>query len=283
MEDHGFIASWTRHTFSWGDYVEERYKDWIADPSGAVFVAADDDDRAVAVGNVKMLSPYEAWAQGARVHPDHRRRGIGTELSAELWEWAAEQGARVVRLAVEDWNEAALAQVTAMGFRKVADFRRASRAVGDASPVPEGNGGRRVPAPERLRAVPSSEADPAFLSWSGGPLAPRARGLFAQGWQWRRLRAEDLADAARDGQLWEGRPGWALGSLRPQGFRVGWLDTTPEDAHAMARALVDLAANGGAELLDVKIPAVDWLERAFRRVGSDLLPIGIFAKSLRGA
>jgi len=44
--------------------------------------------------------------QFARVRPDHRRKGIGTAVSTALWDWAREQGAVVVRLAIDETNAA---------------------------------------------------------------------------------------------------------------------------------------------------------------------------------
>ncbi len=282
MEDHRAISSFTKDTFTWGDYITRVYKDWIADPEGIVLVAADGDDRAVAMAKVAMLSEHEAWAQGARVHPDHRRRGLATLISDELAAWAAERGAGVVRLTVDDWNTAAVAQVEAMGYRPVSSWVYATRAVGAASPVPEGNGGKRVAAPERLRSVPSSEAEPAFLAWSGGPLSAPARNLFPTGWTWRRMTVDDLREGARSGRLWEGPPGWAIAGLTETSFDVSWLTTEPADAVRMVRALVDLAVETGAEAFTAKVPAVDWLERALRRLGCDLNLMKIYAKGLTG-
>ncbi len=282
MEDHAAIASFTRDTFSWGDYVTRVYKDWIADPDGLVLVAADEDDTAVAMAKVTMLSDHEAWGQGARVHPEWRRRGVNTAISRELWAWAAEHGARVVRLAVEHWNEAARAQVGAMGFRPVSEWVYAQRAVGAASPVPEGNGGRRRHSDERLRRVPSSEADPAYLSWTSGPLARAARQLFPPlAWRWRRMHADDLAAAARRHAFWEGPPGWAVAGVDGQGeFTVTWVETSPEDAYRMIRALVDVAVDSGNEEFNAHLPNLDWTVRALRRNACEISPLTIYALPL---
>ena len=125
-----------------------------------------------------------------------RNPAIGWRLLQSVEErLARERGAQVLRLIVEDWNEPARAQVEAMGLRPVSRWVMADRAVGDASPVPEGNGGRRTPAAERLRAVPSSEAEPSFMSWASGPLSHASRGLFPIGWSFRRMTVEETASA----------------------------------------------------------------------------------------
>jgi GNAT superfamily N-acetyltransferase len=105
-EDREQIAAWTRDTFTWGDYVTGAFDDWVADPAGRVFVA-EVEGRVVGMARVAMLSPDEAWSQGARVHPDVRHRGLGLEIGRYIRAWAEEQGARVIRLTVENWNRIA--------------------------------------------------------------------------------------------------------------------------------------------------------------------------------
>jgi ribosomal protein S18 acetylase RimI-like enzyme len=273
------LAEWTQDTFSWGDYIADRLPDWLQDPRMRVLVA-EDSGFPVAMGAVVMLSPTEAWAQGMRVHPEHRRRGIGTTLSEELWAWARERGAEVVRLAVEEDNAPARGQVGAMGFRKVCEFLRGGRVIGAGSPVPEGNGGRRVPPPERLSPAHSAEAEPAFLSWTTGELARVARGLAPEGWRWRRLNSDHLVAAARSRQLFEGRPGWAIAAVREGMLHVEWVETARTDAAAMALALVDRAADADLAEIRVWIPTVPWLRRALQRLGFEFHETGVWALPL---
>lgn len=279
LEDVPRIASWTTDTFAWGDYVAEAIPEWMEAPDSRVLVAEVEGD-VVAVGRTQMVGANECWLQGARVHPDHRRKGLAGAITRSLWEWAAGQGATVARLATEDTNTAARTQAEKMGFRRVADFRRGWRAVGEGSPVPEGNGGRRVPPSERLSTAPSAEAEPALLSWSGGELARAAHGLFATGWVWRRLSVDHLLAAARSRSLFEGRPGWAMAAPDDEALEVNWLETTPDDAHAMALALVDLAAGQRAAKIKVMIPALPWLEGPLVRLGFEMLPLGVYALAL---
>lgn len=51
------------------------------------------------------------------VDPDHRRRGLGRLMLAELLDWGASQGATTVWLHVEDDNRPALALYDGLGFR----------------------------------------------------------------------------------------------------------------------------------------------------------------------
>ncbi len=279
-DDHAAIAAFTEATFDWGDYVADAFEGWLADPRGRVVVATDPDDRAVAVGKVTLLSETEAWFQGARVHPEWRRRGIANAMAAWMGDWARNHGARVVRLLIEDWNDAARRQVETGGFRPVGSWTVAERTVGAASPVPSGNGGRRVPALEQLVRAPSAEAEPAYMSWSTGDLGRAARGLVAVGWAWRRVTAADLVTAAKAEALWSARSGWVLAARNEETLEVGWVETRSDDAVDLMRALVDLAVSEGAERVQIKVPTVDWLNAATRRAGCDLWRMELFERSL---
>jgi GNAT superfamily N-acetyltransferase len=279
-EDLPFISEWTKETFAWGDYVAEVFLEWVADDAGTVIVG-ELDGLPIAMGRVAMVAPTEAWAQAMRVHPNHRRAGHGTAVSHAMWAWARQRGALIVRLAIDHRNEASAAQVATMGFRKMSDWRRGERAIGENSPVPEGNGGARIPPMERLDDAPSAEAEPAFLSWSTGELARVARGLLPISWVWRTMNLDHLVLAARNHNLLEGRPGWAITELDEDGvFQVHWMETSPDDAHAMVLALVDRAVEGGVSMMKVMIPDVPWLAEPFTQSGFEFMDVGVWALGL---
>lgn len=279
-EDKAAVAAFTSDTFVWGDYVGDKFDEWIAQPNARLLVAVDAADAPIALARAVTLSPTEAWFSAARVHPDWRGQGIAGRLAEELKVWARAQGAQVGRLLIEDWNEASIRHVTKIGMRSVAAFSWCERAVGDASPFPGGNGGRRVPAQERLRPTKSAEAEPAFMSWSVGELGTASRGLVGVGWTFRRLTPDDLVAAAKHDALWEARSGWALGARDENAFQVGWVETRPEDAGDFLRAIVDVASGSGAESLSVWLPAVDWALRAARRAGCELHPMTVYATEI---
>jgi GNAT superfamily N-acetyltransferase len=279
-EDRDAIAEFTEATFSWGDYVLDSFERWIEDPNGLVVVATNDNDRAVAMSRCALLTPTESWLQGARVRDEWRRQGIAGAMAGVLTTWAADRGARVVRLAVEDWNQPARGQVERDGFGRPSAWVKATRSVGAASPVPSGNGGRRVAALEQLVRAHSSDAEPAYMAWSAGVLGRSGRGLFALSWTWRRLAPTDLAAAARAEALWSARSGWVLAALRDGTLEVGWVETREEDAQDLMRALVDLAAAEGADRLLAMLPAVPWLTQAMRKAGCDVERINVYEMPL---
>jgi GNAT superfamily N-acetyltransferase len=276
--DREAIVEFTHDTFEWGDYIADEFDGWLDRSDMLVVVAVGDDERPIALAAARMLSPSEAWFHAARVHPSHRGRGIAAEVSVALRAWACEQGAAVGRLLVEDWNEASIRHVEKTGRRRVASIVRCSKSVGDASPSPDGNGGRRLPSRLRSRPAHAAEAQPAFASWSVGELGRASRGLFGVGWSFRRLTIEDLIAAARGSAFWEIGAGWALASAGPDSrFEVSWLETRREDADDLLRSLIDRAIGSGSESITVWIPNVDWLVRAARRLGFETALMHVYA------
>lgn len=274
------IAAFTVDTFDWGDYVADAFDGWLGESDTALFVAVDDKDTAVALARGRLLSSQEAWFHAVRVREDHRGHGVAGELAAELMAWAKTAGALVGRLLIEDWNEPSRRHVVKIGFREVVRVVRCERGVGDASPVPAGNGGKRAPARLRARPAGSAEAEPAYSSWSVGPLGRASRGLFGVRWSFRRLTPVDLVDAARNDALWEVGGGWAMASRRDLALEASWVETRPEDAGDLVRALVDLAASTGAESVQIWLPETDWIIREARRERFEIHPMAVYSREL---
>ncbi|MEA2022722.1 MAG: GNAT family N-acetyltransferase [Actinomycetota bacterium] len=279
--DREAIFEFTRDTFEWGDYIADEFDGWLDRDDTLVVVAIGDNERPIALATARMISPSEAWFHAARVHPDHRGRGIAAEISVALRAWAGEHGATVGRLLVEDWNTASIRHVEKTGRRRVATMVRCAKSVGDASPSPDGNGGSRVPSRLRSRPAHAAEAQPAFASWSVGELGRASRGLFAVGWTFRRLTIEDLVAAARRSAFWEIGAGWALASNAPDArFEVPWLETREEDAGDLLRSLVDSAIGSGSESIMIWLPNVDWAVRAAKRLGFETSVMHVYASAL---
>lgn len=272
------ITCFTTGTFSWGDYVADALPLWLESP-GVVLIATH-DDLPVAVLRILMLSATEAWLHGARVHPDHRRRGIGTILNSAGCEWAKGEGAQVARLLVEDWNETARAQVTAIGYREAAPWMSATLETG-SEVLPSTNGGRRVPGEERLAPARAADADVAWMSWAASDLARTGRELFPIGWHFRRLRPHDLAEAATRRHLWHGPSGWLIAIAADTGeLTVPWISTTDLDVARLIRALIDLADGIRAERVRVMAPRHGWMVEALNRAGFVIAPNVIYSKAL---
>jgi RimJ/RimL family protein N-acetyltransferase len=279
--DRDAIAAFTASTFEWGDYVADAFEWFLEQPASLTVVAVDETDQAIAMSRARIVSPTEAWFHAARVREDHRGRGLAGEMASVLRQWAAEQGAVVGRLLIENWNEASIRHVEKTGFRKVVSVVRATRAIGEASPNPDGNGGRRVPSRLRARPAHAADAPPAYSSWAVGELGRAMRGLAGGHWTFARLTVEHLAAAARAGAFWEIGSGWAVAETTDGALEVGWLETRPEDAADLLRALIDLAISHGVEAIAVWMADIDWMQRSARRLGFEVEPMAVYATELQ--
>ncbi len=268
-DDVASISVWTTDTFSWGDYIPERLPRWLDDTASAVLVAVDDQDVPAAVVHVAMLSPTEAWIEGARVHPDHRRTGLGKSLNDAGVEWARTQGARVIRLATEEANTPARRQVEQLGYRRVSTWVYSWLNVDPT---------HRAPDQFRLRPAPGSDAAAAWLFWVASDLAREAREMLALGWQWRTARPDDVTG---QGELFQSAAGWVNVTWPDEArMMVRWMATTPDDLLPLLDGLVDLAAERGASQVDLKLPDLGWTSEALRRTGGEVHRTIVYAKAV---
>lgn len=275
--DAGAIAEFTTDTFSWGDYVSREFPHWLDDPKVEVGVVTDEHDVPVALARVSMLSDREGWLSAARVHPDHRRRGLGSALNDWCVEWIRGRGGLVARLQIETWNEPAHNQVLTLGYRSVARVVNGSRPVGDDGMEPGTNGGKRSKAPERLDRAPTAEADLAYIAWSTSDLARAARGMIAvHPWAWRRMTKDDATSA----RVWSCPSGWIIGELDEDVFVIRWLVCTPDDADRLVKAAVDLAHDQTATDVEVAVPEVEWLTTTLSHHGFELFPTRLYEKPI---
>lgn len=269
-EDVESIVSWTTNTFTWGDYLPERIDGWLEDSGSEVLVAVDSSDVPLALTHVMMLSPTEAWLEGARVHPDHRRTGLGTLLNDAAVEWARTRGGRVMRLTTEASNVAARNQVKGLGYREVSRWLYAEFEVDPT---------HRAAERYRMRPAPGGDAEAAWLFWVGSDLALESRELIAVGWQWRMARPEDVTGAG--GVLYQSTAGWALAEqVGEDWLRTNWMASTAEDMLGLIDGLLDLAAERGVVELNIKLPDLPWTAEAIARSGGESEPVVVHSKPI---
>ena len=209
---------------------------------------------------------------GARVHPDHRRQGLGSAMNRVGLEWGRERGAVVAGLLTEASNEAAIGQVSGMGYRQVAQWLFATRSIEDDGPDPAADGLDLEGAPQPLNAAPPVDTEPAYLTWASSELATAGHGLIPEGWSLRRMSVEDVAAAARSGALFEAPSGWVIVERDDRRAWIPWLVTIADDAFSLVRSVTArMAAEGHAEVGGL-LPHVPWLESALTRAGYSVHP-----------
>jgi GNAT superfamily N-acetyltransferase len=270
-EDVPLIEGWTRDTFSWGDYVAEAMPEWLEDPDSLVVVCVDDDDVPFALSRSQMLSATEAWLSAARVHPDHRRSGMGTAMNDFGVGWARERGALVARLATEEDNDAARSQVLKLGYRLTGHW------VYTTAPIPTG---RRLGSSDRLRHGITVDADAAWTFWSQSDLAHAARDLISLGWRWRKATRDDLDRAVDAHTFYQSPGGWLIAETSDVGLSVRWMATSPVDAPLLIQGLRDLLHDVRKDQVEAMVPVTAWSVEALQREGFEVRPVQIFSKAL---
>jgi GNAT superfamily N-acetyltransferase len=198
-DDYEAVAAFTQNTWperDGGDYIPDIYHDWIdGDDRRKRTVVAEVEGEVAGLAQSVMLSEWEAWNQGLRVHPDYRGRGVSVAMTEALFEWASERGARTASVMVFSWNEAGLGQSRACGYEPTTEFRW-------AHPEPDPDAEPRSDAQSGLQITDDSDA--AWRFWTASDARDYLRGLALddeESWALSQLTRGDLRAAADDDGL----------------------------------------------------------------------------------
>ncbi|WP_440007891.1 N-acetyltransferase family protein [Halomicrococcus sp. SG-WS-1] len=205
-DDFEAVAEFTRDTWperDGGDYIPDVYHDWIEGDDKRTVVAdvverdstggrgsSDEVGDAIAgIAQGVLLSDWEAWGQGMRVNPAFRGEGVGMRMTRDLFDWARERGATVLRNMVFSWNVAGLGQSRAAGYDPVTEFRWAT-----PDPDPDADPALDVTADPRA----------AWRYWTDSAAREHLAGLALdaeESWAVSELTREDLRRAADEDGL----------------------------------------------------------------------------------
>jgi hypothetical protein len=104
--DEAAVIAFASDTWDGWDYIPHAWPVWLAAKDGVMLVACrPDDETPVALTRVAMVSPTEAWLEGIRENPEFRGMEIASDLQVAELQWAAAQGANVIRYATSARNE----------------------------------------------------------------------------------------------------------------------------------------------------------------------------------
>lgn len=121
-DDRDPVLKFASDTWEGWDYLPEVWSDWTEE---GTLLVAETDDQPVGVIHVTAYLTGEAWLEGARVHPDHRREGIATQLTERALGIARKRGAEIARCMTFEWNDAGRELVESLGFKRAAAVRHA--------------------------------------------------------------------------------------------------------------------------------------------------------------
>ena len=120
--DRDDILSFCASTFSWGDYIEQVWDLWLNDSHGKLFVA-ETGGKKVGLAHVAVCpDSKEAWLEGVRVHPSHRRSGLATALVNKMLEFGKEKGATRTLAIVAKNNAASQRMMERNGFSVISEW-----------------------------------------------------------------------------------------------------------------------------------------------------------------
>lgn len=98
------------------DYALEAWPLWL-ETEDAVNLVALKEGSIVGCWHGERLTPFEAWSQGTRVHPEFHRQGIGSRMLAAFEAELRKLGMDVIRGSIGTENSASLRLIEKAGWR----------------------------------------------------------------------------------------------------------------------------------------------------------------------
>jgi len=179
------VLDFTAGTWGDGDYIQDVFDEWLADPAGQ-FTAVELEGQAVAIARLTDLGDGELWLEGMRVDPKHRKKGISKTLHAYHVSLARKLGGDVLRYATGDDNAVSRILGERTGFRHVGNYWWH-----EAIPSDE------YEPPVRL----AREDWPVLRTRFRSPLVRVARRLYQRDWRWRGLSEVRLKAHLASGEV----------------------------------------------------------------------------------
>ena len=216
-DDHEAVMAFATNTWNDWDYVPRAWPRWLEARDGVMLVGVvggnggrDADGKPLSAGSViavvrvAMPAMGEAWLEAIRVDPRVRGMDVATDLQVAELQWAAANGARVVRYATSAANEGSHRLGARGGLEHIVSFLGVSW-----GPEDEGHSGfepeiQQASQRQRRAVLKRLAAEGAV---PGEDMADR---------MWRGV-SSDVSFSAGD-MLYEPRP-WALEELTEQKFR----------------------------------------------------------------
>ncbi len=257
-KDKSAVIAFCQNTFDWGDYIANVWDDWFAAPSGKLLVGVV-GDQPVGLLHVAFLDDRVAWMEGMRVHPEYRRKSVGSTLDEAGRALAKERGCRVSRLATSIKNVPAQHVLDILRYERTAQF----------------NSWRTEPADDDFsswRVATQDDAASVLSIWVHSPIRSAARSLLpTPRWSWEALTATRLRKQIASNEVRMARGGFALIAPDddPEGsyLTLHGLVGDPSRQEELALAARAEAAYRGYKHLEALIPDEANLNQALAQAG----------------
>jgi ribosomal protein S18 acetylase RimI-like enzyme len=172
------------------DYVEHLWLQWAQEAEKGIVLVAEYENELVGTSYVNFMPHNACWFQALRVHPEHRRLGIGRALTSVSLELSRANGREYAYLGIDADNTASLTLTARAGFRRVSEYTRL------ITKLPARKGRKEEHPSYWKRAVSDDTAAMLDLAHSLG------RTELIAGWQWQLLSRETIAENVSGNNLW---------------------------------------------------------------------------------
>lgn len=243
------------------DYVPGCWADWVVKPDEGIVLVALAENLVVGTCYVHFQGDDQCWFQALRVHPAHRRLGVGSALTQGSLAEARRLGRRVAYLGIDADNTASLTMTARAGFRQMMSYQRLRTEL-DAL----GGGGTWREA----TAEDASLIHEMLSAYATRHALPEA--LFTQ-WEWQELSLSAVVGAIQRQELWiwEDHGARVVSGVHIYEDEVGVFSpiyATKNDLFSALAALQPIAIQQRAKQMELWLPVVDQvLQDLIQRLG----------------
>ena len=103
-EDKTPVLEFCKNTFSWGDYIEDVWENWISEGN---FLVLSEEGQPAAISH-GYISDGQVWIEGIRVKNEYRRKGFARSLVLEIESIAKKKNCNISKMLIAETNTKSL-------------------------------------------------------------------------------------------------------------------------------------------------------------------------------